>query len=93
MSTNKNAQIRYNTLDKCFSNFNRNYTYDDLLKEVNRVLIEDGTDGIKRRQLQYDIKFMESEAGFNVELEEDLFDGKKDFFVIEIKHFLFQIIL
>ena len=87
MSTTKNAQMRFNTLDKCFSNFNRNFTYDDLLKEVNRVLIEEGTDGIKLRQLQYDIKFMESEAGFNIELEEDLFDGKKRLFRYRNKTF------
>ena len=35
MSANKNAQLRYRILDKCFSNFRRQYTIDDLVEEVN----------------------------------------------------------
>jgi len=72
MATNKHAQIRYNILDKCFSNFMKPLSYDELLIEVNKVLREIGTNGIKLRQLQYDIKFMESESGFNIELKEGL---------------------
>jgi hypothetical protein len=80
MATNKHAQIRYTILDKCFSNFNRNYTYDDLLEEVNSVLFELGTEGVQLRQLQYDIAFMKSDAGYSVEFDEDLKDGKKRLF-------------
>ncbi|MCK0179673.1 WYL domain-containing protein [Flavobacteriaceae bacterium S0862] len=76
MATNKHAQIRYNVLDRCFSNFMKPLSYDELLNEVNRVLIELGTNGIKLRQLQYDIRFMESEAGFSIELEEGLKHNK-----------------
>ena len=71
MSIKKNAQIRYNILDRCFSNFQRTYTYHDLLEEVNKVLGENGSEGIRLRQLQYDIKFMESDAGFGIELNEE----------------------
>lgn len=77
MSVNKNAQLRYNILDRCFSNFQRNYTFKDLLEEVNKVLIENGAEGIKLRQLQYDITFMESDAGFGIELDSGLKIGKK----------------
>ena len=77
MATNKHAQIRYTILDRCFSNFNRKYTYDALLEEINKHLHELGTEGIKRRQLLYDIEHMESDAGWAIELEEDLKDGKK----------------
>lgn len=87
MSVTKNAQLRFNILDKCFSNFQRNYTYNDLLKEVNNVLIENGSEGIKLRQLQYDIKFMESDAGFGIELEEGLKIGKKKIFKYSDKKF------
>ena len=80
MATNKHAQIRYTILDKCFSNFNRNYTYDDLLEEVNSVLFELGTEGVQLRQLQYDIAFMKSDAGYRIEFDEDLKDGKKRLF-------------
>ncbi len=71
MPQNKNAIIRYNALDKCFRNPGRSYTIDDLLDECNEALTEENpnTDGIKRRQLFVDIKFMESENGWSIELE------------------------
>lgn len=66
MSTNKNAIIRYNTLDKCFRNTGRKYYFDDLLEKVNEVLqeFEPGSVGIKTRQLRDDMRFMKSEAGY-----------------------------
>jgi len=69
MAINKNAHIRYQVLDRCFKNTGRNYTIEDLLDECNQALVIDDpqTEGIKRRQLYDDIKFMESEAGFGVE--------------------------
>lgn len=71
MPANKNAILRYITLDKCFRNTGKNYTLDDLLEKVNEELKYDNPNskGIKRRQLQSDIKFMESETGWFVELE------------------------
>lgn len=66
MSTNKNAIIRYNTLDKCFRNTGRKYYFDDLLEKVIEVLqeFESGSVGIKTRQLRDDMRFMKSEAGY-----------------------------
>ncbi|MFV8226233.1 helix-turn-helix transcriptional regulator [Christiangramia aquimixticola] len=87
MSINKKAQIRYSVLDKCFSNFQRIYTYQDLLGEVNSILIENGAEPIQLRQLQYDIKFMESDAGFGIELDENLKIGKKRVFRYSNKDF------
>ena len=80
MATNRHAQIRYNILDRCFSNFNRLYNYDDLLVEVNAVLHEMGTEGVKLRQLQYDIDHMKSSEGWSIELEETLKKGRKKAF-------------
>ena len=31
MATNKNAQIRYQALDRCLSNWSRHYYIDDLV--------------------------------------------------------------
>lgn len=87
MSTNKHAQIRYTILDRSFSNFNRNFTYDDLLEEVNTVLYELDTEGIKLRQLQYDIAFMKSNEGYNIELDEEFKDGRKRIFRYIDKNF------
>ena len=87
MATNKHAQIRYTILDKCFSNFNRDYTYEDLLEEVNTVLYELGTEGIQLRQLQYDISHMKSDAGYNIELDETIKLAKKRIFRYKDKNF------
>lgn len=87
MATNRHAQIRYTVLDKCFSNFNRIYTYDDLLEEINQVLQEIGSDGIQLRQLQYDIAHMKSDLGYGIELNENLRKGKKRVFRYNNKNF------
>ena len=87
MATNRHAQIRYTILDRCFSNFNRLYNYDDLLDEVNSVLYDLGTEGVKLRQLQYDIEHMKSDAGWTVELDESLKKGSKKAFRYRDKNF------
>lgn len=87
MATNRHAQIRYTILDRCFSNFNRLYNYDDLLEEVNSVLYDLGTEGVKLRQLQYDIEHMKSDAGWAVEFDESLKKGRKKAFRYKDKNF------
>lgn len=71
MPVNKNAQLRYNVLDKCFRNTGRMYAAEDLLRAINDALDEAGAkeEGIKRRQLYLDIQFMESPEGWEIELE------------------------
>ncbi|WFB65023.1 WYL domain-containing protein [Sphingobacterium sp. WM] len=70
MSINKNALIRYQVLDRCFRNTGRMYFWDDLLEECNKALMDfdPNSEGIQRRQLFDDIRFMESEAGWSVPL-------------------------
>lgn len=77
MATNKNAVLRYNVLDKCFSNFGRTYTFQELLDAVNKALIEDDplSSGIRTRQLRDDISFMRSESGYCAPIES--FDSVK----------------
>lgn len=60
MSTNKNATIRYQALDRCFSNFRKRYYIQDLIDACNDALSEyDGnTSGVQRRQIFNDIEFM-----------------------------------
>lgn len=88
MSTNKHAVIRYQALDRCFSNFGRRFYIDDLIQACNDAIYEFSgiEDGIKRRQLFEDIKFMESEAGYSVELER-LGEGKKKYYRYSDKNF------
>jgi predicted DNA-binding transcriptional regulator YafY len=81
MPINKNALKRYLTLDNCFRNTGRKYYLEDLLDECNRALFESdfSSEGIKRRQLFEDIKFMESEKGWSVPLER-IREGRKVYY-------------
>lgn len=84
MATNKHAIIRYQTLDKCFRNPGRTYYIDDLIEACNAAIYEYSgiEDGVKRRQLLDDIKFMESEQGWNIPLDH-IRDGRKVYFRYE----------
>ena len=88
MATNKHAIIRYQTLDKCFSNPGRRYYIDDLIEACNKSINEfTGSDiEIKRRQIFEDIKFMESSQGWNIPLEH-FRDGHKVYYRYSDKSF------
>ena len=60
MATNKHAMIRYQALDKCFSNRYKEYYIDDLIRACNKAIYEfDGTEnGVKRRTVFNDISFI-----------------------------------
>lgn len=67
MSTNKNATIRYQALDKCFRNPGRKYFIEDLLDACNQALMELDfySTGIQLRQLRVDMSFMRDPLGYN----------------------------
>jgi predicted DNA-binding transcriptional regulator YafY len=71
MPLNKNAIIRYHTLDNCFRNPGRKYFIEDLIEECNNALfeLEPNSTGVSRRTVLYDIRFMESEQGWSIPLE------------------------
>ena len=84
MSVNKNALIRYQVLDRCFRNPGRMYFIDDLLEECNKALMDfdPKSEGIQKRQLFDDIRFMESEQGWSVPLERARY-GRKVYYRYE----------
>jgi predicted DNA-binding transcriptional regulator YafY len=61
MPSNKNAQIRYQILDRCLSNRGRRWTWKNLLDEVNKVLAETdpSAEGIGKTTLFADIQDLE----------------------------------
>ena len=89
MPTNKNAQLRYQVLDRCFSDFSRKYEIDDLLEAVNDKLYDlfgdDST--IKERQLREDIKYMRERVGYNAPIKAYQYDGKKCYYRYEDEDF------
>ena len=84
MATTKHATIRYQALDKCFRNPGRTYYIHDLIEACNDAIYDYSgiEDGVKRRQVLDDIKFMESEQGWNIPLEH-IRDGHKVYFRYE----------
>ena len=88
MPVNKNAFLRYNTLDKCFSNFGRKYYIEDLLEICSDALLDydASKEGVKRRQLFNDIRFMKSEAGFAAPIIA-IYEDKRPYYRYEDKNF------
>ena len=68
MPVNRNALIRYRTLDNCLRNRFRQWTLDDLIEACSEALYEyEGIDkGVSRRTVQMDIQMMRSDKlGYN----------------------------
>lgn len=84
MSTNKHAIIRYQTLDACFRNTGKRYYIEDLLEACNDAIYEfdPKLEGIKKRQLYDDIRFMESSQGFSIPLIKHK-EGRRAFYQYE----------
>lgn len=87
MPTNKNASIRYQALDRCFRRTTKKYFMEDLIEACNEALYEfNGLSKktgerpeVKRRQVFDDIKYMESEAGWQIPLERKR-EGKRIYY-------------
>lgn len=66
MPKNKNALIRYKTIDKCLNNTFRKWTLNNLIEACSDALYEyEGIDtNVSKRTIQGDIQFMRSDVGY-----------------------------
>lgn len=72
MSLNKNALIRYNTIDKCLRNSSKLWTLEDLIDACSDALYEyEGKDClVSKRTVQLDLQNMRSEKlGYDAPIE------------------------
>lgn len=72
MALNKNALIRYKTIDKCLQNHYRQWTLEDLIEACSDALHEyEGRDvNVSKRTVQLDIQNMRSDKlGYNAPIE------------------------
>ncbi len=72
MSSNKNALIRYKTIDKCLKNKYKKYTLEDLIAECSEALFEfEGKESfVSKRTVQLDLQNMRSEKfGYEAPIE------------------------
>lgn len=77
MPANKNALIRYKTIDKCLRNRYRRWTIDDLVEACSDALydMEGIGKGVSMRTVQGDIQIMRSDKlGYNAPIE--VYDNK-----------------
>jgi len=77
MPANKNALIRYKTIDRCLRNRYRKWTLDDLVEACSDALYDlEGIDkGISKRTVQADIQIMRSDKlGYYAPIE--VYDNK-----------------
>lgn len=68
MPVNRNALIRYRTIDNCLRNRQRRWTLEDIIDACSEALYEyEGIDkGVSRRSVQMDIQMMRSDKlGYN----------------------------
>lgn len=77
MPANKNALIRYKTIDRCLRNRYRRWTLDDLVEACSDALydMEGITKGVSIRTVQADIQMMRSDKlGYYAPIE--VYDNK-----------------
>lgn len=87
MPTNKNAQLRYQILDRCFSDFHRKYEIEDLLDKVNEALYDLYGTSVSIRQIRDDIKYMRDRVTYNAPVKAYQYDGKRCYYRYEDEHF------
>ena len=80
MATNKNAQLRYQILDRCFSDFRHKYTIDELIDKVNDRLVDLYGTEVGVRQIREDIKYMKDRMSFNAPIVAYPYVGKKCYY-------------
>lgn len=72
MAINKNALIRYKTIDKCLQNHYRQWTLEDLIEACSDALYEyeDRDINVSKRTIQLDIQMMRGDKlGYNAPIE------------------------
>lgn len=80
MPTNKNAQLRYQILDRCFSDFTHKYFIEDLLDKVNDALMDLYGTEVSIRQIREDMKYMKDRVAYNAPIEAYPYEGRKCYY-------------
>ena len=87
MPTNKNALLRYQILDRCFSDFTRKYEIDDLVDKVNDALYDLYGTEVSIRQIRDDIKYMRDRVTYDAPIKAYQYDGKECYYRYEDRDF------
>lgn len=87
MPANKNALIRYKTIDNCLRNRYRRWTLEDLVEACSDALydMEGITKGVCARTIQMDIQIMRSENWAIMLLSKFMIEYTTDTLILTIR--------
>ena len=87
MPINKNALLRYQILDRCFSDRHRRYEIEDLVDKVNDALLDMYGKTVSLRQIRADITYMRDRVSYNAPIVAIPIDGRRCYYTYEDSDF------
>ena len=87
MPINKNALLRYQILDRCFSDRHRRYEIEDLVDKVNDALLDLYGKTVSLRQIRADITYMRDRVSYNAPIVARPIEGRRCYYTYEDPHF------
>ena len=83
MPINKNALLRYQILDRCFSDRHRRYEIEDLVDKVNDALLDMYGKTVSLRQIRADITYMRDRVSYNAPIVARPIKGRRCYYTYE----------
>ena len=87
MPINKNALLRYQILDRCFSDRHRRYEIEDLVDKVNDALLDLYGKTVSLRQIRADITYMRDRVSYNAPIVAIPIEGRRCYYTYEDSDF------
>lgn len=87
MPINKNALLRYQILDRCFSDRHHYYNIDDLVDKVNETFLDLYGTTVSLRQIRADITYMRGRITYNAPIVAYQHEGRKCYYRYEDMNF------
>ena len=87
MPNTRLATLRYQALDRCFSDWYCEYYIEDLLEAVNRTLDNNSQPRVSKRTVQYDIRDMEANHDWDVVFVTPARNGGRRFYRYEAPNY------
>lgn len=80
MPINKNALLRYQILDRCFSDRHHKYEIEELVDKVNEAFLDIYGTTVSLRQIRADITHMRDRIVYDAPIEAVPIDGRKCYY-------------
>ena len=83
MPINKNALLRYQILDRCFSDRHHRYEIEDLVDKVNEALLDMYGKTVSLRQIRADIMYMRDRVSYDAPIVAIPIQGRRCYYKYE----------